>query len=127
MHRRKFFLGLTAATTVPSFAAFARETNDPNPARGRDHENMRITGVEIWRLEGDREAVRGATGQHQVQPLHIYPEHRPKPYHQSANTEKTTSTKLCHCYIGHFANLISKTIQKRLPKIMLPTMIRPLI
>ncbi len=41
---------------------------------------LKIGAIEFWRLEGRRETLAGINGQHQVQPLHIYEEHRPKPY-----------------------------------------------
>ena len=50
---------------------------------------LKIAAVEFARLEGRREAVTGDTGQHQVQPLHVYDDYRPKPYH--AGTPATRS------------------------------------
>jgi L-alanine-DL-glutamate epimerase-like enolase superfamily enzyme len=41
---------------------------------------LKITGVELWRYEGERDSVAGVDRQHQVQPLHVYEEHRPKEY-----------------------------------------------
>ena len=50
---------------------------------------LKIAAVEFVRLEGRREAATGDTGQHQVQPLHVYDDYRPKPYH--AGTPATRS------------------------------------
>lgn len=44
--------------------------------------DLKITAVEFTRLEGRRDAEVSAHRQHQVQPLHIYDEHRPKPYRE---------------------------------------------
>ncbi len=46
----------------------------------------RITAVEIWRVEGRREAVTGANRQYQANPIHIYDEQRPAPYREGAQT-----------------------------------------
>jgi len=51
---------------------------------------LKITAVEFVRLEGRREAVTGINRQHQVQPLHIYEDHRPKVYHESGAGERKT-------------------------------------
>src|ERR1041384_5457885 len=42
-----------------------------------------ITDVEILRISGPREVTRGPTGQHQVNPLHLYPDRRPQPFKES--------------------------------------------
>ena len=49
----------------------------------------KITAVEIWQVRGHREAVRGVDQQYQVNPLYIYDELRPAPYHDSANPTTT--------------------------------------
>ncbi|MBK5293151.1 MAG: mandelate racemase [Acidobacteriia bacterium] len=66
MRRRNFIYSLAAPTI--QFAQTAG-SND-----------MAIAAVEIWRLEGHRDAMTGSDRQHQVNPLHIYDEHRPKEY-----------------------------------------------
>lgn len=52
---------------------------------------LKISAVEFVRLEGRREAVTGINRQHQVQPLHIYEDHRPKVYHESGVGERRTA------------------------------------
>jgi L-alanine-DL-glutamate epimerase-like enolase superfamily enzyme len=52
---------------------------------------LKITGVEIWKLEGHRETLSGVDKQYQVNPLHIYDELRPKPYADAIEPKKTTS------------------------------------
>ena len=50
---------------------------------------LKITAVELWQLEGERDAMAGANRQHQVQPLHIYEEHRPKEYVEPVSPKET--------------------------------------
>jgi L-alanine-DL-glutamate epimerase-like enolase superfamily enzyme len=52
--------------------------------------DTKIAAVECWRVEGRREGITGVNRQHQVQPLHIYDEHRPKAYRESGSGEKRT-------------------------------------
>jgi len=72
LSRRQFL------ATLPVAAALAETKPQP------------ITAVEVWQLRGHRETVRGENQQYQVNPLFIYDELRPAPYHDSANP---TSTK----------------------------------
>ncbi len=57
---------------------------------------VKITAVEIWRVRGHRETIRGLDQQYQVNPLYIYDELRPKPYADSPNptSEKVAATAL---------------------------------
>ncbi len=74
MRRRHFLAALCSAPPLwKSLPAFSQ---------GRPNGRLKITDVEIWRFEGRREIVAGVHRQHQVNPLHIYPEHRPAPYHE---------------------------------------------
>jgi len=43
-----------------------------------------VAAVEIWQVRGHRDAIRGVDQQTQVNPLHIYDELRPEPYHDAA-------------------------------------------
>jgi L-alanine-DL-glutamate epimerase-like enolase superfamily enzyme len=76
--RRGFSLSLAsaAAGALPSWAA------PPEPSR--------ISSVEMIRVSGRRESLAGANSQHQVQPLHVYDELRPKPYRENPSPEKRT-------------------------------------
>jgi L-rhamnonate dehydratase len=49
----------------------------------------KITAVEIWQLRGHRDAVRGINQQYQANPLHIYDELRPAPYHDRPDPTTT--------------------------------------
>ncbi|MFX0146077.1 MAG: mandelate racemase, partial [Candidatus Hodarchaeota archaeon] len=81
MHRRDFFAALSAAGVgAPSLPAFAQE-----PKSGK----LKISSVEIWRLEGHREAMVGGPPRQQVNPIHIYEEHRPKPPREVSEPRST--------------------------------------
>ncbi|MCW5977594.1 MAG: mandelate racemase [Bryobacteraceae bacterium] len=82
MRRRSFFSSLAAASAPAALAQTAR----PSPS-----DKLKISAVEMWRLEGQRELLRGVDRQHQAQPLHIYDEHRPKPYRDDPNPTKETA------------------------------------
>jgi L-rhamnonate dehydratase len=59
--------------TLPAFTALAQSRP------------LKIAAVEIWQVHGHIDALRGVDQQFQVNPLHIYDEFRPKPYHDAAN------------------------------------------
>ncbi len=44
---------------------------------------MPIAAVEVWQVHGHRDSLRGVDQQYQVNPLDIYDELRPPPYHDS--------------------------------------------
>jgi hypothetical protein len=54
---------------------------------------LKITGVEILKLEGHQDAFTGVDKQYQVNPLHIYEDLRPKPYADSANPKALSIKK----------------------------------
>jgi L-alanine-DL-glutamate epimerase-like enolase superfamily enzyme len=68
-------LGLIGTGSVP--LSFHLQASQP---AGK----LTISAIELWRLEGRREAVTGVNRQHQVNPLHVYEEHRPRPYREGA-------------------------------------------
>ena len=72
---RRSFLGALAAP-----AAFHAAGQTAAPGK-----STKIAAVEIWRVEGHRKALAGVNSQYQVQPLHVYDEYRPKPYHDNPN------------------------------------------
>ncbi|MGA2146611.1 MAG: enolase C-terminal domain-like protein [Bryobacteraceae bacterium] len=76
MQRRQFLGGLGASVAAPVLSAFQA----PAGSAG----NLRIAAVEVWKVEGTRQAETGVNRQHQVNPLYVYDELRPKPYHDSA-------------------------------------------
>lgn len=57
--------------------------------------SAKITNVEIWQLEGKREAETGINKQHQVNPIHIYEDRRPREYRDGpAGTASTKSSAI---------------------------------
>lgn len=64
----------------------------PAPAHQTPRGALKIRALEFWRLEGSREVMRGLHRQHQVQPLHVYEEHRPKPYRDDPQPVKEKSS-----------------------------------
>lgn len=64
----------------------------PAPAQETPRGALKIRALEFWRLEGIREVMRGLHRQHQVQPLHVYEEHRPKPYRDDPQPGKQKSS-----------------------------------
>lgn len=71
MVHRRLFLSSLAAAAVPG-GGFASQ----NPAAGA---GLKITAVEVWRIEGTIESRWLMPSQSNLQPLHIYDEYRPKP------------------------------------------------
>ncbi len=59
---------------------------------------IKIAAIEFWKLEGKRQAEPG-TGQHQVQPIHIYEEHRPTPYRDTGGQARTVPTSALYLKI----------------------------
>ena len=83
MDRRQFLAGLAAAPALSAFQA-------PAASAGR----LRIAAVEVVRVEGSRPATTGVNQQFQVNPLHVYDELRPKPYHDAPSPGQRTRTPL---------------------------------
>ena len=84
MERRLFLKYLNAASALPFLPA-------PVWAEVDRRDAPKITDVVIWRLEGEREGT-GQAWQGSVQPLHVYPEHRPEPYEAVEDPEPYTAT-----------------------------------
>jgi len=92
MKRRDFLQHASAASALAFLPLAAREAfgavlNLPD---------LVITEVEILRLSGPRERMRGVNGQHQVQPLHVYPDRRPPVYRDADAPTKETYTARHH-------------------------------
>jgi L-alanine-DL-glutamate epimerase-like enolase superfamily enzyme len=73
---------LAMAGTAPALRAWQEKAR---PGRAK------ITALELIRVEGEREGTTGIDRQHQVNPLHIYDEHRPKEYSDSPSPGKAVS------------------------------------
>jgi L-alanine-DL-glutamate epimerase-like enolase superfamily enzyme len=80
--RRELFAAAALSGTAPALRAWQEKAR---PGK------VRITALELIRLEGEREAQTGVNRQHQVNPLHIYDRHRPKEYQDSPAPETTTA------------------------------------
>src|SRR5260370_6284843 len=59
---------------------------------------LKITAVEVWRVDGTRETMAGLDNQFQVKPLHVYDELRHKPYADSKDPQKR-QTKTSALYL----------------------------
>ena len=82
MRRRDLLFGMAGAmAALPPAAAAAQDA-----ARGKH----KISAVEIWRLEGRRESVSGVNQQYQVNPLHVYDDQRPAPYHDAEPVRRSS-------------------------------------
>ena len=80
---RRTFLGSLAAPAL-AFAA---------------NEQLKITDVQILRVRGAYQGTVGIQGQRQVQPLNIYPEHRPPRYVEPAEGRQGTIRKTANYLI----------------------------
>lgn len=85
MKRRAFLQHLTAGSALAVLPLALRDTL----AASLDLAELVITEVEIVKLSGPRERTRGVTGQHQVQPSHLYPDRRPPQFRQGAARTET--------------------------------------
>jgi len=96
MRRRTLFtLAGAAPLALPTLEAL----------QTRPSGKLKIAAVEFWRLEGRRETVTGTTGQHQVQPLHVYDEYRPKPFHEGTPATRTVGASALYLKIKTDAGL----------------------
>ena len=93
MKRRDFLQQLGAGSALACLPFAARETL----AASLNLPDFVISEVEILRLSGPRKVTRGPTGQHQVQPLHLYPDRRPAVFKESAAREEITTAR--HHYL----------------------------
>ena len=94
MNRRHFLKTVAALSTLSLFPEPFSQLLAQTPAGSRP----RITDLEVLRLKGKRDSLTGLNRQYQIQPLHIYPEHRPQPYHDNPNPQKTTGA-IEHLYL----------------------------
>ena len=59
------------------------------PLFSQNQGKLKISAVELFRVEGRYQTTTGVNGQHQVQPLHVYDDLRPKVYKDSPNPTTT--------------------------------------
>jgi L-rhamnonate dehydratase len=80
--KRRDFLQTLGAGSALAFLPFA--TREAFGAAA-SLDDLVISEVEVLKLSGTHELVRGLNRQFQVQPLHLYEERRPKPFHDPEN------------------------------------------
>jgi len=125
MKRRDFLQHAGAATAFAYLPAFTRESF----AAAATLDDLVISDVEILKLSGTHELVKGLNRQYQVNPLHLYAERRPKPFVDPANG-KPERLPLTHYYIrirtkGGVEGLYGAVDKEALP-VLLGTL-RPLV
>ena len=95
MRRRDFLQHLGAGSALAFLPSFTRDAFAANAA----DESLLISEVEVLKLSGTHELVRGLNRQFQVQPLHVYEERRPKPFKDPAEGTKPERLPLTHYYV----------------------------
>ncbi len=93
MRRRDFLQHAGAAGAACALPFMTRESF----AASRNLPDLVITEVEILRISGPRTRTRGPTGQHQVNPLHLYSDRRPQPFKEAPPREETYEAR--HHYL----------------------------
>jgi L-rhamnonate dehydratase len=125
MKRRDLLQYAGAATAFAFLPANSRDAF----AAAASLDDLVISDVEILKLSGTHELVKGLNRQYQVNPLHLYEERRPKPFVDPANG-KRERLPLTHYYVrirtrGGVDGLYGAVAKEALP-VMLGTL-RPLI
>ena len=87
MRRRQFVQKLGGAAAFGGLSLAVRDAF----AAAASLADLVIGEVEVLRLSGTREILRGANRQHQVQPLHLYGDRRPAPYREPENPPRESS------------------------------------
>ncbi|HTV25666.1 MAG TPA: enolase C-terminal domain-like protein [Polyangiaceae bacterium] len=96
MIRRDFLRTLGATTLAASpLAGFSLATRDAFAAAANPADLV-IQEVDVLRLVGPHQSVRGVNRQPQVQPGHLYPERRPPAYKDAANAKPETTPLTQH-------------------------------
>jgi len=125
MKRRDFLQAIGGASAFAFLPAFTREAF----AAAATLDDLVISDVEILKLSGTHEQVKGLNRQYQVNPLHLYEERRPKPFVDPVNG-KPERLPLTHYYVrirtkGGVEGLYGAVDKEALP-VLLGTL-RPLI
>ena len=95
MSTRRKFIGDISKTSTLAFLPFQTRLLFAETRQGPD---TIIDAVDILKISGPYKSMAGINRQHQVQPIHIYPEHRPVPYQDRVNASETTGN-ITHYYI----------------------------
>src|SRR6185369_1017114 len=124
MRRRDFLF--QAGSVLALLPAFTREAFALNAG----DDSLTISEVEILKLSGTHELVRGLNRQFQVQPLHVYEDRRPKPFQDPPAGTKAERAPLTHYYIRIRTQGGAEGLYGLLEKEVLPVVLgnlRPLI
>jgi len=87
LNRRRFL------AAFPAVAAFAQT------------KPLKITAVEIWQVRGHRQTMRGIDQQYQANPLYIYDDQRPAPYHDGTPKPVNEAVSALYLKIGTDAGI----------------------
>ena len=92
MFRRNFIRTLGAASVSAALPLATRDVF----AQAAGQADLVIQEIEILRLVGSHEELRGKNHQHQVQPLHLYADRRPAVYRDAPTAKPETETLTQH-------------------------------
>ena len=125
MNRRDFLHAVGGASAFAFLPANSRDAF----AAAATLDALVISDVEILKLSGTHELVKGLNRQYQVNPLHLYEERRPKPFVDPANG-KPERLPLTHYYVrirtkGGVEGLYGAVDPEALPVLL--GVLRPLI
>jgi L-rhamnonate dehydratase len=124
MRRRDFLF--QAGSVLAFLPALTREAFAINSS----DDSLTISEVEILKLSGTQELVRGLNRQFQVQPLHVYEDRRPRPFQDPPAGTKPERAPLTHYYIRIRTKGGAEGLYGLLEKEVLPVVLgnlRPLI
>lgn len=109
---------------TPRSESAAPLTTRESLGAGIGQADLLIQEVEVLRLTGPRETVRGVNRQHQVQPAHLYPDRRP-PAYRDATGAKPETVSLTQYYVrirtrGGLEGLYGAVDREALPSLLGP-------
>ena len=95
MKRRDFLQAVAGTSALAFLPAFTRDAF----AAAADSDELIISEVEVLKLSGTHELVRGLNRQFQVQPLHVYADRRPVPFRDPPDSARPERLPLTHYYL----------------------------
>jgi L-rhamnonate dehydratase len=121
MHRRDFVRALGAASVLAALPLSSRESLAQAVGQGE----LVIQEVEVLRLTGPHQVLRGVNKQPQVQPLHLYADRKPPVYRDAVDT-KPESDPLTQHYVRIRTRGGLEGLYGLVDKEALPTLLGPL-
>jgi L-rhamnonate dehydratase len=120
MQRRDFIRTLGAASALAGLPLATREAF----AQATGRADLVIQEVEVLRLTGPHQVLRGVNRQPQVQPSHLYPNRRPPAYRDAANAKPERDSLTQH-YVrirtkGGLTGLYGAVDREALPTLLGP-------